>query len=100
MKNKHCEWCDNTFETKVSYQIYCAVECREAATKQKIAERYLITRVQKRAGKNRKCKSCQSLLSIYNEDVICNTCSATTDEVSKVLKDMKGIANGKISLDE
>lgn len=44
MKSKHCEWCDHTFETKISYQIYCSSECREAATKEKIMARYQISR--------------------------------------------------------
>lgn len=98
MKSKHCEWCDHTFETKISYQIYCSAECREEATKQKIAERYLVTRVQKRAGKVRKCKSCGTKLSMYNEGSFCNHCDESLDEVTKALKEIKGIANGKIEL--
>jgi hypothetical protein len=58
---KHCKWCDSEFNTEVSYQIYCSVECREQATKEKIAERYLVLRRQKRIGKERKCKSCQKV---------------------------------------
>ena len=34
---KHCQWCDKTFESLISYQIYCSLECRESATKEKIA---------------------------------------------------------------
>ena len=52
---KHCKWCDSEFNTEVSYQIYCSVKCREQATKEKIAERYLVLRRQKRIGKERKC---------------------------------------------
>jgi len=99
MKNKHCEWCDHPFEQKVSYQIYCSTECREAATKEKIAKRYLITRIAKRAGKARKCKSCSSPLSIYNDENFCTKCTAEA-EVAKALKDLKGIVNGKTKLDE
>ena len=100
MKSKHCNWCDNTFETKVSYQIYCSTECRQLATRQKIAERYLITRIKKRAGKPRKCKSCGSALSMYNEEKTCNACTPEIDEITKALKQIKGIVNGKINLDE
>ena len=99
MKSKHCEWCDHQFELKVSYQIYCSPECREAATKEKIAKRYLVTRIAKRAGKTRRCKSCSALLSIYNDDNFCTKC-ITDAEVAKALKDLKGIVNGKIKLDE
>ena len=38
---KHCEWCDNKFTQKVKYQIYCSADCRQLATKEKIAQRYI-----------------------------------------------------------
>ena len=99
MKNKHCEWCDHPFESKVSYQIYCSSECRESATKEKIAKRYLVTRIAKRAKKIRKCKTCEALLSIYNDDNFCTKCLADA-EVAKALKDLKGIVNGKNKLND
>jgi hypothetical protein len=92
---KHCSWCDNQFKPTVSYQIYCSVVCRDQATKQKIADRYIHTRRQKRLGKDRKCKSCDVDLSIYNDDVLCNACLINPKEVLKALKDMKGLINGK-----
>ena len=95
MKNKHCEWCDHQFETKVSYQIYCSVDCRNAATKEKIAARYLVTRRSKRFGKDRKCKSCEALLSIYNDDQLCQACIINPSDVAKALREIKNIANGK-----
>jgi hypothetical protein len=95
MKNKHCEWCDHTFKTNISYQIYCSPECRDAATKEKIAARYQIQRRQRRKGKERLCKSCEKRLSVYNDDTICETCSADPSEVAKVLRDIKGLMNGK-----
>ncbi len=49
-----CERCETPFKPKVSYQIYCGDVCREQATKIKIAERYQITRRQKRKGKANK----------------------------------------------
>lgn len=87
---KHCNWCDTEFFTAITYQVYCSDECRAAATKQKIAQRYLITRRQKRKGKNRKCKSCGSPLSIYNDDPLCIKCSVNPNEVLKALKQIKG----------
>ena len=95
MKNKHCEWCDHTFQTKISYQIYCSAECREAATKEKIAARYQISRVKRRYNKKRNCKSCNAVLSIYNDELLCNNCTVNPSEVQKILKDIKGLINGK-----
>jgi ribosomal protein S14 len=99
MKNKHCSWCDTQFTTKLSYQIYCSAECRDAATKEKIAEKYNRDRIAKRAGKHRPCKSCGRQLSVYNDTAICNHCEANPDEITQALKEIKGIANGKIEFD-
>ena len=87
---KHCNWCDSQFETKVAYQIYCSEECRDAATKEKIAARYIQTRRQKRKGKERRCKNCDGLLSIYNDDTLCAKCNINPKDVIKALKNIKG----------
>jgi RecJ-like exonuclease len=92
---KHCQWCDANFETKISYQIYCSPSCRESATKEKISARYLLTRRTKRSGKIRKCKQCDSQLSIYNDEELCNKCEVNPKDVFSILKDIKGLANGK-----
>lgn len=92
---KHCSWCDTQFKTDISYQIYCSPVCREEATKQKIAQRYILTRRQKRKGKDRICKHCKSKLSIYNDDVICSSCNINPSTVDKALKEIKGKSNGK-----
>jgi hypothetical protein len=92
---KHCQWCDNSFDTKISYQIYCSGNCRELATKEKITQRYLQTRRNKRYGKERKCKSCDAILSVYNDDILCQTCVVVPKDVEKMLKEIKGMANGK-----
>lgn len=99
MKNKHCNWCDNQFQTKLSYQIYCSAPCREQATKEKIAIKYTKDRIAKRGNKARPCKSCGKQLSMYTEEVICQACESNPDEVSQVLKEMKRIINGKTKLD-
>ena len=93
MKNKHCEWCDNAFDAKINYQIYCCAECREAATKEKIAQRYLITRIKNRVGKERLCKSCNSQLSVYNDSQTCQKCITNPSDVKKALKEIKGLMN-------
>lgn len=92
---KHCQWCDTNFSSKISYQIYCSSECRDAATKEKISQRYIQTRRIKRNGKNRKCKMCDTKLSIYNDDQLCQYCEVIPKEVVKALKDIKGLSNGK-----
>jgi hypothetical protein len=86
---KHCQWCDNVFETQISYQIYCSPVCRDGATKEKIAARYIISRRQKRKGKERKCKSCGEALSIYNDDNLCVKCNVNPVDVVKALKQIK-----------
>ena len=93
MINKHCEWCDHSFSTKISYQIYCSAECREAATKEKIMQNYFLKQVKKRFDKKRLCKSCGSLLSAYNDGQICFACVQNPSDVSKALKEMKGMTN-------
>ena len=93
MINKHCEWCDHSFQTKISYQIYCSAECREAATKEKIMQNYFLKQVKKRFEKKRTCKSCGSLLSAYNDSQTCFACVSNPSDVSKALKEIKGIIN-------
>lgn len=95
MKIKHCQWCDNQFETKISYQIYCSASCREEATKEKIAERYEKTRRMRMMSKPRYCASCSSRLSAYNDEPLCQNCLINPKEVSQALREIKGIANGK-----
>lgn len=96
---KHCQWCDQTFESKVKYQIYCSPECREEATREKIAQRYAIARRNKRINQKRACKDCGSTLSAYNDDPICFSCTVNPKEVSKTLREIKGFANGKTQSD-
>jgi hypothetical protein len=91
MNHKRCEWCDHQFQTKINYQIYCSAECREAATKEKIAQNYILKRIQKRRIKGRACKSCGSHLSIYNDNEICSICNVNPIDVAKALKDIKRI---------
>lgn len=95
MKSKHCKWCDDQFESSVSYQIYCSVSCREEATKEKISQRYVISRRAKRQQKPKHCKQCGARLSAYNDDPLCLSCLINPVEVNKALKDIKGLSNGK-----
>lgn len=92
---RHCNFCDKQFQQSVSYQIYCSVECRELATKEKIAARYIQSKRLKRKGKIRLCKSCSVPLSIYNDHPVCSSCSVNPDAVSKAIKVIKDKTNGK-----
>lgn len=85
-----CAWCASEFEPKVSYQIYCCAECRNQATKEKIAERYQLNRIKNRSTKERKCAGgCNSVLSIYNNNNFCNSCMVNEKKVKKTLKELK-----------
>jgi hypothetical protein len=89
---KICDWCSNEFQPNVSYQIYCSVECREAATKEKVSERYQINRRKKLSKKERRCQNgCGTILSIYNRSGFCNACVVNGKQVDKALKSLKGI---------
>lgn len=92
---KHCQWCSDNFDTQISYQIYCSSECRDFATKEKITQRYLQVRRARRHGKDRRCQSCNTILSVYNDETICQACEVIPKDVQKVLKNIKGLANGK-----
>ena len=71
--------------------IYCSEICREEATREKIAERYLISRRKKRIGKKRLCiGGCKAQLSIYNESGFCQNCNVNKKAVDKMLKEIKG----------
>lgn len=89
---KSCDWCAQDFLPKVSYQIYCSVECRESATKDKIAERYQINRIRNRSSKKRKCSGgCGTYISIYNNNGFCNNCMVNKRKVDQMLKELKGL---------
>lgn len=89
---KQCSWCLNAFKANVSYQVYCSVSCRESATKEKIFSRYSITKRQKRKLKPKKCSGgCGIILSIYNDDNLCNACKINNKDVAKTLKKIKGM---------
>jgi hypothetical protein len=81
--------CDEYFKPKVSYQIYCSENCRDIATREKIAERYKATRLQRRKNKVRKCRNCEEILSVYAEGPLCNFCNIDPKLVTKALKQLK-----------
>lgn len=49
----------------------------------------MVSRRQKRKGKERNCKSCKEALSIYNDDNLCVKCNVNPSDVAKALKEIK-----------
>lgn len=88
---KYCAWCSNEFDPSVTYQIYCSSECREFSTKEKVGERYRLSRRKKRNSQKKRCSGgCGTLISIYNENNFCNICMINKKRVEKMLKELKG----------
>ena len=88
---KLCSWCDKHFKPTVSYQIYCSIECRNSATKEKIAKRHKVLRRKKRKERDRFCSGgCGTKLSLYNDDTMCNGCQINLKQVTKKMREIKG----------
>ena len=87
--NSYCRLCDKEFKSDLKHQVYCSVECREKATRQKMIERQEKERLKRRIKKKRFCSNCKKEISIYNEDSLCNTCTIDKRKVDKFLKDLK-----------
>jgi hypothetical protein len=50
-------------------------------------------------GQERRCKLCESRLSAYNDDPLCFSCLINPVDVTKTLREIKGLANGKTKPD-
>jgi len=88
---KVCDWCSHEFQPNVSYQIYCSVECRASATKEKVKELYKTKRTKRLMVKERRCSNgCGTLLSGYNSSTICSSCNINRKQVDKTLKELRG----------
>jgi hypothetical protein len=88
---KQCEQCQTYFKAKVTYQIYCSPECRDVATRAKIAERYSLSKKRRRINKIRKCLGgCNTKLSVYNDSGFCANCNVSAKTVKKMLRQIKG----------
>lgn len=86
---KICDWCSHDFEANVSYQIYCGAECRTAATRDKNAAKQRDKRYRSRKYKERKCATCKSPLSIYNDSSFCSGCIGDKKEFKRFLRGLK-----------
>lgn len=84
-----CRWCDKDFISQSKHQIYCSLECRQAATKEKVIERAQKQKLKRRMNKKRFCATCATEISIYNEHPTCNNCYIDKKKMDKFLKDMR-----------
>jgi hypothetical protein len=87
--SQYCRWCDKQYTAISRHQIYCSVECRNASTKDKLAERAKKAKMKRRMAKKRFCSGCGCEMSIYNEGSICSSCTIDKKRVDKFLKDMR-----------
>lgn len=86
-----CMWCDKEFKGQSLKQIYCSPECRQEASKEKIFERYEIDKRKKRLGKEKRCAGgCGTLLSIYNDTLMCDNCLINKKKFNNFIKELKG----------
>ena len=63
----------------------------DTGTKEKVGERYRLSRRKKRNSQKKRCSGgCGTLISIYNANGFCNICMVNTKKVDKMLKELKG----------
>lgn len=87
----YCIWCDSEFSPSSKKQIYCSVECRQEASKEKIAERNKAEKIKNRIGKEKRCSGgCGTILSIYNDEGICETCIENKKKMNIFMRELKG----------
>lgn len=77
------ESCGTLFHPNTHNQKYCSSECCKAATNAKIMKRYY-ERKARRAGTVRKCYTCGSGLSRYNDTTICSPCAAKQESANNL----------------
>ena len=74
--------CEVFFSKKTHNQRYHDDECCRLATNAKIMEKYYNRRAQ-RLGIARHCENCETKLSRYNPDKVCNACALESVETKK-----------------
>lgn len=79
----NCGWCGDLFIKRRPNMVYCKKECCNAATNQKLIEKYHRDK-SKRNQKDRKCLKCDSKLSRYNQDDVCHACQIKESESEKI----------------
>jgi len=68
------EECINVFVPKTYNGVYCSSECRRVVTNKRLLENYYISKENKK--KKRICitNDCDTILSTYNKEKICERC--------------------------
>lgn len=88
MEKKICarEECGDLFEPKAHNGKYCSIDCRKISTNAKVLKRYYDKKALKGGKDKRVCKnkSCDTILSKYNKEDICEHCK--TKRLKKRLK--------------
>lgn len=79
----NCGWCGEPFLKRRPNMVYCKKECCNAATNQKLIEKYHSNKLKKN-NKDRKCIDCSSNLSRYNQDDLCHACQIKKVESEKI----------------
>lgn len=74
----HNDGCEEVFTKKTHNQIYHDAECMRLATNAKIMNKYYAKRARV-LGLARYCTQCDTKLSRYNSETICNSCSLTRE---------------------
>jgi|ERR1044072_3120360 methylphosphotriester-DNA--protein-cysteine methyltransferase len=77
-----CAQCGGSFTAVKSNQIYCKTECTRRASNDKIIERYHANKSLKI--KERRCDSCDSILSKYNDTDTCSPCRQGKRELQRM----------------
>ena len=87
---KFCSWCLNSFDSENNRQIYCSVDCRVQATKERQAEIRRKNRKQKRCA----TKGCSGKVSAHIDSVYCRSCYLSDSVIELDLKMIKRMMNG------
>jgi hypothetical protein len=66
--------CKNKFTAKVYNTIYCSPECRKIVTNKKLLQNYYEKKRNKQIKRICKTEDCDTILSRYNEEKICEAC--------------------------
>jgi len=66
--------CGKKFMPKVYNAIYCSAECRKIITNQKVLQRYYDKKERLRSRRICKTDDCNTVLSRYNTEDICEQC--------------------------
>lgn len=68
------EECKKDFIAKVYNAIYCGAECRKIVTNKKLLQAYHTKKENKKKKRSCKTKNCNTILSTYNKEDICEAC--------------------------